>query len=514
LTNAPDSRKTHITRIFGTNRKGERLEHIWADLERMDVIKSAMQLPPTFSGVTDQNPKAIPQQWQGVQRRFRWCDDPFGDNYQPDGTPSRNLEILKLCDPKNTPDVSDPDEWIPVKVVKAIRAKVEGGGADGVNGMDRYLAFVTNDELQSSRVVEVRRVIHKDTNYDAIAQQAADADPLLKEYVIPSDDYRKDDDSSDDNQYVEYEVIKALKHSGNAQETSGINRQTRLLNQYLIDESEAPQGDVVGPGGINPPYRLDPFQNIVNINFGVDVIVVFVGQVVYAAQPPVILTVLDKKAEFLGSWRTPYQGAGFQPGFMSFAYKVSTSAGKFMQSTVPGLAASDWGMWMDVLVFAIDGTIEDSLQRAKEGTRLVVPATYLMGHDGSDLPADMAPPGLLWLVETGEQTMGTSLTWKMRYGAHRSDVAPNNSMAQCYPVGTRSYPIIIGGQPSTMTGYQIFAYRLDKKGTGTVYGKQHSASEEAIHPIAPQWNQAIGGPGLRQKGVPLVDPPPLISVDI
>ena len=41
-----------------------------------------------------------------------------------------------------------------------------------------------------------------------------------------------------------------------------------LKNQYLIDESDPAQFDQVGPNNINPPYRLDPFQNIINVNLG------------------------------------------------------------------------------------------------------------------------------------------------------------------------------------------------------------------------------------------------------
>jgi hypothetical protein len=45
---------------------------------------------------------------------------------------------------------------------------------------------------------------------------------------------------------------------------NGEGRQTKLLNDYLIDESEGDAGEITGEGDINPPYRLDPFQNIVN----------------------------------------------------------------------------------------------------------------------------------------------------------------------------------------------------------------------------------------------------------
>jgi hypothetical protein len=234
-TNKPDSRQTHITRIFGTNRAGELLSDVWVDVERMDVVKSALQVPPHL-------------QWQAVQRKFRWCDDPAADDYSPDGTPSRNIEILKVCDP-DSEDVDNPGEWVPVKVIKAIRQRVETGTQDqGGTAMDRFLASVTAEELTTERVVEVRRTVHRDTNIDNAADAAADAGQ--KEYVVPSEAYEKDADSKDDGQYIEQEIITYLKHRGNANEVMGQGRQTKLLNEYLIEQSEPPKNEVVGDQGL------------------------------------------------------------------------------------------------------------------------------------------------------------------------------------------------------------------------------------------------------------------------
>jgi hypothetical protein len=247
-TGKPDSRKTHVTRIFGTNRQGELLGDLWADVERMDLIKSALQVPPDM-------------QWQAVQRKLLWCDDPNGADYSPDGTPSRKIEILKVCDPDES--VDDPDEWIPIKVIRGLRSRVETGTEDnGGSAQDRFL----NYDVTTSRVVEVRKIVHFDTNIDDRAQAAADGGAL--EYVIDSDDYQKDTSTKDETQYIDHEIATYIKHKGNAGDVSGIGRQTKLLNQYLIDASDEPSGKVVGAGGVNPPYRLDPYQNIINVSFG------------------------------------------------------------------------------------------------------------------------------------------------------------------------------------------------------------------------------------------------------
>ncbi|MGY4476339.1 hypothetical protein [Bradyrhizobium sp. USDA 3364] len=256
MTDRPESRKTHITRIFGTNRSGDILSDVWADVERMDIIKSSHQVPPDL-------------QWQGLQRQLRWCDDPNADDYSEDGTPSRIMETVKVCDPAATEDLDDPDEWIPIQVIKGLKSRVETGTeVNGGTAMSRFLASVTQQELTTARKIEVRKISHHDTSIDDDAQAAADAG--LKQYVVPSNQYEKDDSTKDDTQYVDHEIITYLKTSGNHGDVSGQRGQTKLLNQYLIDESDDPDGSVTGSSGYNPPYRLDPYQNIINVKFGLD----------------------------------------------------------------------------------------------------------------------------------------------------------------------------------------------------------------------------------------------------
>jgi hypothetical protein len=254
-TNKPPSRKTHISRIFGTNKKGERLDDIYADVERIDSAESAMQVPPR-------------DQWQAVKRKLLWCDDPDQDNYDPKGNPSRKTEVLKVCDPETTSDVNDPDEWIPWRVIKQVKAVASGTRDQGQASVDNFLNKVINEELRTGRKVKVRRVVHYDTNIDEAAQKALDADPERKEYVVSSEFYTKDLASKDKDQYVEYEIVETVQHSGNSSGVNGQARQTKLLNDYLIEESEEATQKIVGEGDINPPYRGDPFQNIVNINWG------------------------------------------------------------------------------------------------------------------------------------------------------------------------------------------------------------------------------------------------------
>ena len=122
---------------------------------------------------------------------------------------------------------------------------------------------------------------HYDTNIDDRAQSAFDDDETLKAYVVAGKDYTRDNSTKDDGQHVEHEVIKYLeKHfqRGSVRDWRRKSKAVQLLlkNQYLIDESDAAtldkvaarnDGGLVGPNGWNPPYRLDPFQNITNVKF-------------------------------------------------------------------------------------------------------------------------------------------------------------------------------------------------------------------------------------------------------
>ncbi|MBP1297469.1 hypothetical protein [Bradyrhizobium elkanii] len=250
MTDRPETRKTHITRILGTNRAGDRLDDVWADIERIDVIKSR-------------------ENGQGVQRKLHWCDDPDADDYARDGNPARITEIIKLCDVENETDPNDPEVWIPIRVIKGMKSA--GGSGQGDHFMDRFLDAANGDSSETSRVFEVRRFVHHDTNIDVAAQAAFNANPQRTEYVVRSEDYVRnvdDPEARDASQYLEHEVVTYVKGRGNSLDTSGVNRQSKLLNDYLFDLSENATQKVVGSNGTNPPYRLDPFQNIRNVNFG------------------------------------------------------------------------------------------------------------------------------------------------------------------------------------------------------------------------------------------------------
>jgi hypothetical protein len=248
MTNAPANRKTHIIRILGTNKNGDVLPDIWLDIERIDEAKTVFQSAET--------------NWQGSVRRLKWLDDPDSDNFEEDGPKSRKSRIIKVCSP-DEPDQSDPEEWIPVRVIDKMRSTIGDQGSVG---------SFNNSESTAARIVKQRRILHYDTSIDDDAQAAFDADPTRKVYVAPAERYSRKDGSKDDGQWIEHEVITFLKNRVNNQTMTGQGgdegKQTKLLNQYLIDESEEAKLEIVGNNNINPPWRLDPFQSIVNVQMG------------------------------------------------------------------------------------------------------------------------------------------------------------------------------------------------------------------------------------------------------
>jgi hypothetical protein len=261
MTNAPTFRKTHVVRLLGTNSNGDVLQDIWVDVERIDQMTIRTQTSlPQFN---------FENQYQEVNIQLKWRDDPNGDNYiaeddlSADAGTARVHEIIKVCDPEATSDFENPDEWVPVKTIKHIDMNQKGVGIS----QKRFVA----ESINADRKVNPRRFDHYDTNIDADAQAAFDGDPSLKAYVVPGANYQRDDASKDDSQYVEHEVIEHLEKHINAEAFSSGGHdqgvQLRLKNQYLIDESEPAQLAKTGPDGRNPPYRLDPFQNIINCNF-------------------------------------------------------------------------------------------------------------------------------------------------------------------------------------------------------------------------------------------------------
>ncbi|MCA1399357.1 hypothetical protein [Bradyrhizobium sp. BRP56] len=478
MTDGPGSRETHIVRIFGTNRNGERLDHIWADVERIDVVKSKHKIPGT--------------PWsQGLQRTMRWCDDPNGDDYSKDGTPSRIFETLKICDPENEDDVNDPEEWIPIKVVKGLRSRVEGTENGGGAAMDRFLSSVADNEL-TERVVEVRKIIHHDSNIDDAAQASFDAGHDA--HVVQSEDYEKktNNDDKDDEQYIEQEIITYLKHKGNTGDVSGIGGQTKLLNQYLIDESDLPKGKVAGQNGFNPPYRLDPFQNIVNVQFTPRVYVIIMASGFdYAVSNLENVKVIDKESQ-------SFTSVPFAEPLAGTLIECSANAGKkFCTLRTTSLDNPIGPERVRILVCPKKDSVKENW------FNYVQAMAQLDFLDDRFLPADP----FLWYAQIRSVGKPTTINFNIRYKPHLTNPRPGvkNAMVQCYPTsGNNEWPSGIDDIIYVTTGWETIAYRVDKKGTDNVYGAPPAWKSDVV----------VTAGDTKIRGLTFGKDPPKIAADV
>lgn len=499
-TNAPRSRRTHIIRILGTNREGEILPNMWADVERIDWFNFM------HTGDGDDSGQRV-----GTGKKLRWADDPTASDYNPDGLPSRQIDILKVCKPDEE-SLEDPNEWIPIPIIRFMNA---------VQSRENYMALGEKQRNSSDdgvvtgggRKVQVRRIIHRDTNIDDEADAAFDADPSLKVYVVPGNRYEKKtgDEDKDDTQYVEHEIVNSYSTRGNVVRSGLAGYQGRLvkmLNQYQIDESEEAKLEETGPNGINPPYRLDPYQNIVNIKLGLNVLVVIMYRTGGVTVNP---DVNQSAVKLVDTFSAKVQNEGLNVNYTCKTYKVSSSAAQFMSTS------SSAGVL--VAVFAISGKLEDAITQARDGAKLILPAAFFIGyeagHSSSDIGYEIMPPGALWVVSLQE---GTNSPWKITYEKHRNDNNDNppNKMIQVYPTRGGYVGASDDGPGNNWSGYAIWGYRLDKKGTETKYGilpgYVMSENNQIIDPV--WWTVISHGPSLSNThGIQFQDPPPLISRD-
>jgi hypothetical protein len=265
----PQVREMHVARIFGTNKQGDLLSDIWVDMLRLDRIvlrtQTQQHIPRPFGSIY------TPPEFSNSQDlviQLKWADDPLSRSYDPDldTNITREYEILKVCSPQ-TENFEDPDEWVPVPVITRFRLR---GGQSG----DVYRQWL-NKVVDSKRIVSNRRIVNYATNIDDMAQKAADDDGQ-KTYCVPIDpddlQYVIDEESKNVDNYVEHEVATMLGGRGSTdwQYTTGGDQEIVwvIKNQFLIDFSDEAKLEEHGTDNYNPPYRMDPFQNIINVNLG------------------------------------------------------------------------------------------------------------------------------------------------------------------------------------------------------------------------------------------------------
>ena len=254
--NVNDMRASHTIRIFGTNKKKEVIQDIWLDIERIDVYR-----------ITTKSPTG---QFQGVYRWLKWLDDP--ENDPPDDHPIRSEGLLKICSPDEE-DQEDPEEWIPVRTI------IEMAWKDNTEtALWNVRRGNRTDAENEARLVQARRVVHRDTTIDDDVDAATANNPDLKAYVVASDQYDfktdnyddPDDDTKDEDTFIEVQFVSCTIDTSNRKEDADKTQivQTSLKNHHYLRFTEEAKGPVNKNHGFDPPWALDIFQAIVNVQWG------------------------------------------------------------------------------------------------------------------------------------------------------------------------------------------------------------------------------------------------------
>lgn len=241
-----DDRKTHVYRIIGKTKdeNGDTVDatDVWIDLQRIEQFVTV---------------EGAGFNYQKTFHHLEWYDDEDGD--VPNNR--RKTRVLKIIPPDENKD--DPSVWFEVPLTEQIEI---------LDADQRIFRSFENGVENERREVEVRRVTHFDTPYDD--------DPDLDEGGIIRD-YHKTEGTEDEAQYLDVEIPTESASLDHDQLTI-----LKLDNADLIDASREPE-TTYAEGEINPPWRLDPLQNIVNVQLGQ---AVWVPRGVYWSMPamPVI----------------------------------------------------------------------------------------------------------------------------------------------------------------------------------------------------------------------------------
>jgi hypothetical protein len=298
-----DIRASHTIRIFGTNANGDLLRDIWLDVERIDIYRVTTQIDGHF---------------QGLYRRLYWLDDPASNDYNADGNPARSEGLKKFCSPDQA-DQENPDEWVPVRTIieMSFNERTDSNQRSGRRGNR------TSADNQV-RAVASRRCYHRDTTIDDAAAAAADQGRTA--YVVASNQYDFVDGSEDKDNYIEVQYVSSTLEQSSAKEDEGKTQmvQTNWKNIHYLNFTDEAQGPANPIHGFDPPWALDPFQAVVNVNFG--------GGGLFAASMVFDSSGFNLKSSFLRAKmpsKTSEQSWTITGSFSPFNHVVETRCGTY-----------------------------------------------------------------------------------------------------------------------------------------------------------------------------------------
>lgn len=248
------TRKSHIKRIYQND---DTESSVWIDVERLDELRFVSR-------------KDYP--WREKRWRFDW------DTFNPDG---ENVTKKKVKQHRDDPD-SDSIE-VPVRDMVFVTEGRE-------QKYQAYRHFFINNDSNSTRETHSRRIYHHDIAEESLDDQRnPPRDP---------DAYLNALSDQDEGQFIDVELLdKYWTNENESRDAHGNKKEgvwqekkwllndkdvDPLLKEPLLDSdkinledfqginnpSGGGLGDVAGSVTVDPPWRLDPLQNIINVNWG------------------------------------------------------------------------------------------------------------------------------------------------------------------------------------------------------------------------------------------------------
>lgn len=226
-------RKAHVYRVY---KDEDRDSDTWVDVERIDEIiyEKGQKFPGQLT------------RWQ-----FDW------QGFDPHGGPFKTLK--NPDDKDSTLDVPIRNE---IKVLEGQRRDVNGSY---VTKYQEYRHIFNNSSDNTKRHTTPRRIYHYDISDDKLDDN--------KQPPSDPDDYVSVLKDRDKTQHVDVEVLVSYTTNEGSGRQWWEKRWLQADTDPFLDKNFQPGqgGDAasdVGDSGIDPPYRLDPLQNIINVKWG------------------------------------------------------------------------------------------------------------------------------------------------------------------------------------------------------------------------------------------------------
>lgn len=228
------ARRTHVKRIFGMSSAGEDRD-VYIDVEYVDEMLTNIVSNGQMTKVT-----------------LSWDDT----------NQSRQVSTLLLTDPANPPiDPNNPDVWIPINIIDSLNFKDQEGRAV-------ILTFDNSPENIVRQSVGTR-VMHWETNVDDLLNDGGIVDTTPFDGgdggFMPNNSYSRVPGTVDESTYIDVEMCRSYRTEASTDNELDTDHQQAINtveNRYISGAL-----GTIPDGTVAPPVRLDPLQNIVNVQW-------------------------------------------------------------------------------------------------------------------------------------------------------------------------------------------------------------------------------------------------------